>query len=312
METHKNHEENMYEPSFFTSKKGLRAIIISSLILFFGSLFQLAVVLLSGSISLLSDTIHNFGDAVTALPMTIAFLVGRKKPTSRFTYGYGKVEDLAGVSILFFMLASAFYAAYVSIESFFHPHTVTHLWVVASASIVGFLINEGAAIFRIKVGKEIHSEALVTDGKHARMDGFTSLAVLIGSLGVSLGFPIVDPIVGFIISIIILHTVWESGKVVFTRLLDGVDPAIVEEVKDVIRKVSEVKGITETRVRWLGHKLHAEVNIAIDPKLSVEEGHNIAQKVHRELGKHLPHLSHIIIHIDPLHSSGEKHHHHHQ
>ncbi len=305
------HTHGTIDASLFTSQKGLQAVMSSSLVLFLGSLFQLIVVLLSGSVSLLSDTIHNFGDAATAIPLSIAFLMGRKKPTKRFTYGYGKVEDLAGVSILFFMLASAFYAAYVSIQRLFHPYTVTHLWIVGVASIMGFAINEGAAVFRIKVGKQIHSEALITDGKHARTDGFTSLAVLIGALGSYFGFPIVDPIVGLFISALILHTVWESGKEVFTRMLDGVDPSIVEQVKDAARAVHEVKSVTETRVRWLGHTLHAEINIAIDPKLSIEEGHNIAQKVHHELEDHLPHLSHIVIHVDPIGASGEKHHHEH-
>lgn len=303
------HTHGTVDASIFASQKGLRAVMFSSLVLFVGSLFQFIVVVLSGSVSLLSDTIHNFGDAATAIPLTIAFLIGRRKPNNSFTYGYGKAEDLAGVTILFFMLASAIYATYVSIQRLFHPYTPTHLWIIAIASVVGFGINEGAAIFRIKVGKQINSEALVTDGKHARMDGFTSLAVLIGAVGAYFGYPIIDPIVGLFITALILHTVWESGQEVFKRMLDGVDPELVNQVKHAVEEIPGVREITETRVRWIGHTLHAEVTIAVDPKLSVEEGHEITCVAHNELKEHLPHLSHIFIHVVPIHSSGEIHHH---
>ncbi len=293
------HSHGTVDATLFTSQKGLSAVMTSSVILFVGSIFQLIVVLLSGSVSLLSDTIHNFGDGATAIPLSIAFLLGRKKPTARFNYGYGKAEDLAGVTILIFMLASAGYAAYVSINRLFHPYSPTHLWVVAIASLVGFGINEGAAIFRIRVGKEIKSEALVADGKHARIDGVTSLAVLIGAFGTYLGFPIVDPIVGLFITALILHTVWESATPVFTRLLDGVDPKIARQVRYAIEEVKEVKEIRSTHIRWLGHMLSVEATICVDPNLTVAQGHTIGEKVHEELHEHFPHLTHLAVHVDP-------------
>jgi len=293
------HSHGTIDATIYSSQKGLRAVTTSSLILFIGSLFQLVVVLLSGSVSLLSDTIHNFGDGATAIPLSIAFILGRKKPTARFNYGYGKAEDLAGVTILFFMLASAIYAAYVSINRLFHPYTPTHLWVVAIASLVGFGINEGAALFRIRVGREIKSEALIADGKHARMDGITSLTVLIGALGAYLGFPIVDPIVGLFITALILHTIWESAGPVFTRLLDGVDPEITHQVKHAITEVNEVKEAKDIHIRWLGHMLSIEVTICVDPKLTVAEGHVIAEEVHHELHEHFPYLAHLSVHVDP-------------
>ncbi len=293
------HSHGTIDATIFTSQQGLHAVMTSSVILFTGSIFQIIVVLLSGSVSLLSDTIHNFGDGATAIPLSIAFILGRKKPTDRFNYGYGKAEDLAGVTILIFMLASAFYAAYVSINRLFHPYVSTHLWVVVIASLVGFGINEGAALFRIRVGKEIKSEALIADGKHAQMDGITSLAVIIGAIGTYLGFPIVDPIVGLFITALILHTVWESAGPVFTRLLDGVDPEIAKQVRHAIEEVSEVKDIQGIHVRWLGHTLSVEVTICVDPTLTVAQGHAIAEKVHGELHEHFPHLAHVAVHVDP-------------
>jgi len=258
------HSHGTIDSTIFTSQKGIRAVMTSSIILFVGSIFQLIVVLLSGSVSLLSDTIHNFGDGATAIPLSVAFFLGRKKPTARFNYGYGKAEDLAGVTILIFMLSSAFYAAYVSINRLLHPYTPTHLWIVALASLVGFGINEGAALFRIRVGKDIKSEALIADGKHARMDGITSLSVLIGALGTYLGFPIVDPIVGLFITTLILHTVWESAGPVFTRLLDGVDPEIAKQIRVAIEEVKEVKEIRDIHVRWLGHMISGEVTSCVE------------------------------------------------
>jgi cation diffusion facilitator family transporter len=293
------HSHGTIDATLFSTQKGLRAVMNSSLILFVGSLFQLVVVILSGSVSLLSDTIHNLSDAATVVPLTIAFILGKRKPNERFNYGYGKAEDLAGVAVLLFMLASAIYAAYVSINRLFHPYTPNHLWIIALASLVGFAINEGAALFRIRVGKEIQSEALIADGKHARMDGITSLTVLIGALGAYLGFPIVDPIVGLFITALILHTLWESASPVFTRLLDGVDPAIAGQVKQAITEVKEVKEIKDIHTRWLGHTLSIETTICVNPNLTVAQGHAIAEEVHHELHEHFPHLSHLAVHVDP-------------
>lgn len=301
------HTHGIIDPSL-TSGKGLWAVKWSSIVLFSGALFQLFVVILSGSVSLLFDTIHNFGDAATAIPLGAAFIIGRRKPTRKFTYGYGRIEDIAGIIIVVFMLVSILYALYVSIHRIFYPQSVSHLWVVALASIVGFAINEGAAIFRIRIGKQIHSQALIADGYHARTDGWSSLAVLFGAVGVALGFRLADPLVGILISTVILKTTWSSAKGVLTRALDGIDPEVVDEIKQIASHTKGVEEVSETRVRWIGHKIHAELNVAVDAKLSVEQGHEIADSVSHDLLHELPYLSNASIHIDPLHASGEKHH----
>ena len=258
--------------------------------------------------ALLADTIHNFGDAATAIPLWIAFRLARLKPTKRFTYGYGRVEDLAGVAIVLTILFSAIVAGYESIDRLIHPRTVEYLWAVIMASVIGFLGNEVVAQFRIKVGKEIGSAALIADGHHARVDGLTSLAVLFGAIGVWLGFPLADPIVGLLITVAILRIVWESGKSVFTRLLDGIDPEIIDEIRHTINHTPMVKDVSEVRVRWVGHRLHAEINIAVDPGLSVEQGHEIAADVQHRLLHMLQYLSKAIVHVDPVTVSGDKHH----
>jgi len=276
--------------------------------LFATAIFQVAVVLLSGSVALLADTIHNLGDAVTAIPLWIAFTLGRRKPSKRFTYGLGRVEDLAGVTIVFIILLSALVAGYLSIDRFLHPQAVVYLWAVIIASVIGFLGNEAVAIFRIKVGKEIGSAALIADGYHARVDGLTSLAVLFGAVGVWLGYPLADPIVGLVITVAILRLVWESGRAVFTRLLDGIDPEVLDEIKQAVRPIQGVHDVTEVRVRWLGHRLHAEINISVSPELSVEKGHEIAKEVRHQILHQVRYLNNATIHIDPLNASGEEHH----
>jgi cation diffusion facilitator family transporter len=259
-------------------------------------------------VALLADTIHNIGDAATAVPLWIAFKLARRKPNRRFTYGYGRVEDLAGIAIVFTILLSAVIAGYESIVRFFHPQSIRFLWAVAVASVIGFIGNEVVAQFRMKVGREIGSAALVADGQHARVDGLTSLAVLFGAIGVWLGFPLADPIVGLIITVAILRIVWDSGKSIFTRMLDGVDPEVVDEIEDAVIDTPGVKGVSEVRVRWLGHRLHAELNVAVSPKLSVEKGHKISNDVRHRLLHRLRYLSNATIHIDPINASGEVHH----
>lgn len=303
-----SHLHGAIDPSILTTERGIWAIKWSFVGLMATALFQVVIVYVSGSVALFADTIHNIGDAATAIPLWIAFTLVRLKPTKRFTYGYGRVEDLAGVAIVVTILFSAVLAGYESIERIFHPREIAYLWAVVAASLIGFLGNEIVALFRIRVGKEIGSAALIADGYHARVDGLTSLAVLFGAVGVALGYPLADPVIGLVITAAIFGIVWESGKSVFTRLLDGVDPEVVDEISQAVKHAQGVLEVTETRVRWLGHRLHAEVNIAVDPEISVEQGHEIAKEARHQLLHHVRYLSNVVIHVDPVSVSGEEHH----
>lgn len=305
---HQGHTHGLIDPVIATTQRGIWALKWSFIGLMVTALLQVVVVWLSGSVALLADTVHNFGDAATAIPLWIAFSLARLRPTPKFSFGYGRVEDLAGVLIVLIILFSAVVAGYQAIDRLFHPQTVEYLWAVVAASVVGFLGNELVAIFRIKVGCEIGSAALIADGYHARVDGLTSLAVLLGALGIWLGYPIADPLVGLLITIAILGIVWQSGKTVFTRLLDGVEPEVIDEITHAARHVPGVQDVTEVRARWVGHQLHAEVNIAVAPEFSVAEGHAVAKEIHHQLLHHLRHLSDTTIHVDPSDEAGEHHH----
>ena len=304
------HSHGAVDGEILASGRGIRVTKISLAVLLVTAIFQLVVVGFTGSVALLADTVHNFGDAATALPLWAAFTLSRKLPTKRFNYGYGRAEDLAGLLIVLSILATGIFAAYESINRLGNPPEIDYLWVVAAAAVIGFVGNEGVALYRMKVGKEIGSAALVADGHHARVDGLTSLAVLFGALGVWLGYPLADPIVGLVISAAILRIVIETAKSVFSRLLDGVEPEVPDEVRDVASVTDGVREVSEVRVRWLGHKMLAEVNIAVDPDLSVGAGHDIAEDVHHQLLHNLKYLSNATVHVDPVGLAGEEFHRH--
>lgn len=302
------HSHGAVDPSIATSERGMWAVKWSFVGLFVTALLQAAVVALSGSVALLSDTIHNFGDALTAVPLWVAFALTRLGTSRRFTFGYGRVEDLAGVLVVLIILFSAMVAGYQAIERLINPQPVGFLGAVAAAALVGFLGNETVAIFRIRIGRQIGSAALIADGYHARTDGWTSLTVLIGAVGLWLGYPLADPIVGLLIAAAILVLVWQSGKAVFTRLLDGVDPSVIDEIRHSASEVEGVVDVAEVRARWLGHRLRAEVNVAVDPELSVEKGHAVAREVNHQLLHHLRYLDSAVVHVDPVQEAGEEHH----
>jgi cation diffusion facilitator family transporter len=303
-----SHLHGFADPAIATTAHGTWALKWSSVGLLVTACFQLIVVVLSGSIALLADTIHNFGDAATALPLWVAFVLARRRPTERFTYGLGRLEDLAGLVIVLIMALSALVAGYEAITRLFHPRPVAYLGVVVVASIIGFLGNEAVAIFRIRVGREIGSAALVADGYHARGDGWTSLAVLAGALGVWLGYPLADPIIGLLITMAILWLVWQVGRMVLIRAVDGVDPKVLADLRHAAQHVPGVHAVTEVQARWVGHRLRAELNIAVAPTLSVVQGHAVAKEVRHQLLHQVQLLGGVTVHVDPVGEAGEHYH----
>lgn len=287
------------------SRRGIRALVVSLAVLGVTALIQAAVVVLTGSVALLGDTLHNVADALTAVPLSVAFLLGRRPPTRRYTYGYGRAEDLAGVAVVLFILLSALAAAYESVQRLLHPAAVQYLPAVAAAGVVGFLGNEAVARYRMKVGREIGSAALVADGLHARTDGFTSLAVVGGAAGVALGFPRADPIVGLLITVAILFVLRDAGRQVYRRLMDAVDEDLVDDVERVLRETPGVLRLGDVRVRWIGHALHAEAEMVVDAGLSLVEAHAIAEQAHHRLLHDVPRLRAATVHCDP---DGAEHH----
>lgn len=200
---HSHDVSDQVDSELEASHVGTRALGISLVVLGVTTLLQAGVVVISGSVALLGDTLHNLGDALTAVPLGLAFVIGRRPANDRYTYGYGRGEDLAGMAVVLVILTSAVVAGYEAINRLVHPQKVHALGWVAAAAVVGFIGNEVAARVRITTGRRIGSAALVADGLHARTDGITSLAVLFGAGGVALGWPWADPAIGLLITITI-------------------------------------------------------------------------------------------------------------
>jgi cation diffusion facilitator family transporter len=281
------------------SSEGMRALWLSLGILGATALIQAAVVALSGSVALLGDTLHNAADALTAVPLGIAFIAGRRPATRRYNYGYGRAEDLAGIVIVALILASSALAAYAAVTRLAHPERVSDLVAVAAAALVGFTGNELVARYRIRVGRKIGSAALVADGLHARTDGFTSLAVLIGAGGVALGWDWADPVVGLVITTAILAVLYQAAREVYRRLMDAVDPALVDQAEHTLRATPGVLDVGLVRLRWVGHQLWAECEIAVSGDITAIEAHEIAVNAEHDLLHALPRLSAALVHTDP-------------
>jgi cation diffusion facilitator family transporter len=282
------HLHGVVDPVYLGTARGLYALKWSFAILTAGAILQLAVVMLSGSVALLADMIHNLVDACTALPLAVAFFAARRRPTTRFTHGYGRLEDMAGVAIILVILASAIAIGFEAALRLMHPRPVVMLPAVAGAGLVGFVANEAVAKLRIGMGREIHSAALVADGHHARADGLASLAVTAGAGAVKLGYPVADPIIGLAIAAMIIAVVWQSAVTVFTRILDGVEPEIVDAIRHAAAHVPGVIEVRNIRARWLGHRLDAEAEIAVGSAISVRDALAIADRFKVAASTHLP------------------------
>lgn len=305
---HSHDSADKTDSALESSGRGMRVLAISFAALMATAAVQAIIVAMSGSVALLGDTLHNFADALTAIPLAIAFAAGRRAATRRFTYGYGRAEDLAGIVIVLLITASAALAGYEAIKRLIDPQDVHALGWVAGAGLVGFLGNEWVARYRIKVGREIGSAALVADGLHARTDGFTSLAVLLGAGGAALGFPIADPIVGLLITVAILFVLRDAAREIYHRLMDAVDPDLVTQAEEILATVPSVERVGSVRLRWIGHALHAEVDIVVSHKLSLVKAHAIAVEAEHRLIHDLPRLRAATVHADPDGPDGADHH----
>jgi cation diffusion facilitator family transporter len=285
----------------------MRALKISLGGLGVTALFQVVIVVISGSVALLADTIHNFTDALTAVPIGIAFVVGRRAANRRYTYGYGRAEDIAGLFVLLAMAGSALLAAYEAIDRIINPRDLDNLWWVAVAGLVGFIGNEWVALYRIRVGRRIGSAALIADGLHARTDGLTSLAVLVGAAGVAVGWRLADPIMGLVISVAVLGVLRQAAREIFGRVMDRVDERTVGDAERAVGSVPRVVGVDRLRMRWVGHELLAEVDVRADPALDLVAAHALAERVRHRLLHDVRRLGDATVHVGPDVSDAEAH-----
>jgi cation diffusion facilitator family transporter len=302
------HAHGAGDAELLASDKGIRALKISLAGLLLTAVLQAGIALAGGSAALLADTLHNLADAFTAIPLWIAFRLARRAANRRYTYGYGRAEDLAGLVVMLFVLLSAGLAAYESIQKLFggEPPRLIGLGIVAG--FVGMIGNELVARYKMRVGKEIGSAALVAEGHHSRVDGLTSLAVVAGLGGVALGLPWADPVAGLLITVAILYILVVIGRDIFGRLLDAIDPELVTRMEQLAGEVEGVAAVHATRARWLGHAVTMELHISVDGGLRVLDAHRIAEQVRHRLLHEIPRLSDVVVHVDPLEPSPGEHH----
>jgi len=321
-----DHRELAADRAFRENEQGIRTIWIALGILLVTALLQMVIVYISGSVSLFADTAHNIGDGLNSIPLLIAFYLARRIPTRRYTYGFGRAEDVAGIIIVISIAVSAVVVLSQSFQRLINPQPLTNLGWVAAAALLGFLGNEAVAILQIRVGRNIGSAAMVADGLHARTDGLTSLAVLLAAVGSWYGYPLVDPIIGILIGIAIVFITWDAMKTIWYRLMDAVDPELIDRAERVISENVDVLETRRVRMRWVGHCLHADVYISVNSDLKTSESHLVAEQVRHvlfhefpdlsEINVHIGHvlfhefpdLSEINVHIDPWTDSDDKHH----
>ena len=306
---HSHEPADQVDATMEASAEGMRVLWITLAVLGVTALLQAAVTVLSGSVALLGDTLHNAADALTALPLGVAFILGRRPPTRRYTYGYGRAEDLAGIVIVLTIAASSALAAYEAITRLLHPRHVSDLIAVAAAALVGFAGNELAAVYRIRTGRKIGSAALVADGLHARTDGLTSLAVLLGAGGVALGWDWADPVVGLFITVAILAVLRQAAREIYRRLMDAVDPALVDQAEDTLRATAGVLDVGQVRLRWIGHQIRAECEVVVNPDITAVQAHQVTVTAEHDLLHAIPRLAAALVHADPEPHDGTDPHH---
>jgi cation diffusion facilitator family transporter len=303
-----NQNELASDQAFLEDQEGIRTVWLALAALTATSILQIVIVLWSGSVALFADTVHNIGDGLNSIPLLIAFYLARRAATRRYTYGFARAEDVAGI---FIVLSIAFSAGVIFWESFqklLDPQPLTDLGWVAAAAVIGFLGNEAVALLQIRVGRKIDSAALVADGLHARTDGLTSLAVLLAVAGSWLGFPILDPIIGIVIGVVILFVTREATVTMWYRLMDAIDPALLAKAESTVQKQAGVREMRRIRMHWRGHRLCAEVTIAVNPNLSTVQSHQIAEGLRHVLFHEFPNLAEVVIHVEPWGEDLEIHH----
>ena len=278
---------------------GIRTVKLALLVLGITTVLQIVIYVASGSVALLADTVHNLGDALNSVPLWIAFVLARRAANQRYTYGYGRAEDIAGLLIVVSIGFSAAYILWESFQKLINPQPLDNLGWVAAAALIGFVGNEIVAMMQLRVGRQIGSVAMVADGQHARIDGLTSLAVLIAVVGAWLGFPIVDPIIGIVIGIAIVGITWSAIKAVWYRLMDAVDPQFIVRAEGLITEHPEIQAVHRLQMRWVGHRLHGEFVVGVGTEVSVEESHSLVEHIQHHLVHEFPNLGDVTVQVVP-------------
>lgn len=292
-----SHSDLASDRAFLDNRLAVRTVWIALIALGLTTALQIVIYIASGSVALLADTVHNLGDALNSIPLLFAFYVARRAANRRYTYGYGRLEDIAGVFIVISIGFSAAYIIYESVQRLLNPLPLENLEWIALASLVGFVGNELVALMQIRVGRRIGSDAMIADGQHALIDGLTSLAVLIAVVGTLIGLPILDPIVGVVIGFAIIGITWNAIKAIWYRMMDAVDPHLVEHVEAHVLALDGVLAVERLRMRWVGHRMYGVMKIAVPAEASPKASGDIVQAVQQEASHVIPQLEELTVEV---------------
>jgi cation diffusion facilitator family transporter len=264
-----------------------RAIAVSAVGLAATGIVELLLAILTGSVGLLGDAIHNLSDVSTSAVVFLGFRLSRRGPTERYPYGLDRAEDLAGIGIAIVIWASAAFAGYESVRKLIDHGTTGHVALGITGAALGIVGNQVVARYKLAVGKRIGSATLVADARHSWLDALSSAGALVRLVAVTLGFPLGDPIAGMAVTLFICHVGYEVTKDVVQRLADGIDPAIITSAEAAAGSVDGVVH-AHARARWTGRTLRVEVEGWVDPGLPVSAADALGQQVARAVASGVP------------------------
>jgi cation diffusion facilitator family transporter len=287
-----------HSSAHYGNKDAVRAVVVSAFALGLAAVAEISASLLSGSASVLADGLHNAGDVLTSFILLVTFALVRRPATRRFSSGYGRFEDVATLLIIIVIILTAAAAAAESIAKFIYPANYSNIPLGLGAALIGVIANLGVSEYKLRVGRGIKSESLAADGIHSRIDALVSAGAFVGIGLAGLGLKIADPIVGVLITFAIVYVLAGTVRQLFYRMMDAVDPTIVDEITHAALSVSGVLQVHDVRVRWVGRELVAAMHVDCDSKATLEEAHALAIRVEDAVRHEVP-AARLEIHMDP-------------
>lgn len=276
----------------------VRAVVISALVLGVAAAVELIAAWASGSAGVLADGLHNAGDVLTTFILLFAFAMARRPATRRFPSGFGRIEDVATLLIVVVIVATAALAAFESIRKLLQPVVYRGIAFSLVAAAVGIMANLAVSEYKVRVGRSLGSNALEADGVHSRIDAMVSAGAFVGIGLAGLGLPLADPIVGLLITLAILYILGGTLRQLVLRMMDAVDPNVIEELTAAANRVGGVLGVHDVRARWVGRELVAVMHVDCAPEASLRDAHELAQRVEHEVAHAVP-SARLDIHMDP-------------
>jgi cation diffusion facilitator family transporter len=282
----------------FGDRDAVRAVLVSAVALGAAAAVEFAASIAGNSAGVLADALHNAGDVLTTAILLVSFSLARRPATRRFPNGFGRIEDVATLLIVVVVVVTSAVAGFESVQKLLTPGRYGGVAFSLVAAAIGAVANFAVSRYKIQVGRAIGSTALEADGIHSRIDALVSAAAFVGIGLASLGVPLADPIAGLAITVMILYILAGTVRKLFYRMMDSVDPHLVDELSTTAAGVEGVLRVHDLRARWVGRELVAVLHLDCDADASLAAAHGIAQKVEHAVSHRFPEV-HLDIHMDP-------------